>query len=112
MDEKFRESMYSACRQMGLQIVPKDTAARVLAFIGLQGGDERITACPRLKCEVQHIQELYHIKGGEVPDKDFCALLQEYTKELKDYTDSHNGEWPEWLNKLIEERYGFKPYSL
>lgn len=24
------------------------------------------------------------------------------TKELKDYTDNHDGEFPEWLNKLID----------
>jgi len=24
----------------------------------------------------------------------------------------HDGEWCPWLNKLIEERYGFKPYKL
>ena len=34
------------------------------------------------------------------------------TKEQKDYTDNHDGEFPEWLNKLIEERYGFTPYKL
>lgn len=110
--EKFRESMYAACRQVGLEIVPIDVAARVFAFIGLQGGDERVTACPRLYCEVRHIQELYHIQGCEVPDKDFVLLLQEYTKELQDYTNAHDGDWPTWLYELIENRYGFKPYKL
>lgn len=33
-------------------------------------------------------------------------------KELKDYTDKHDGEFPMWLNNLIEQRYGFKPYKL
>ena len=112
MDEKLRAAMYDACRQMGLQIVPMDVAARVMAFIGLQGGDERVCYSPRLTCEIQHIQKLYHIDGGEVPDVDFCLLMQEYTRELQDYTDKHNGEWPEWLNTLIQERYGFTPYTL
>lgn len=110
--EQTREAMYDACRQMGLMIVPFDTAARVMAFIGLQGGDERVTASPKLYCEIRHIQKQYHIEGGEIPDKDFCELLQEYTRELTDYTNKHDGEWPEWLNKMIEERYGFKPYKL
>ena len=74
--------------------------------------DERICLSPRMKCELEHLQELYHIQGGEVPDKDFVLLIQEYTKELKNYTDTHNGEWPAWLNTLIETRYGFKPYNL
>ena len=110
--EDFRKAMYAACRQMNLEIVPMDVGARVMAWVGLQGGDEHVSLCQRLKCELQHLQELYHIKGGEVPDKDFVLLIQEYTKELKDYTDTHDGEWPIWLNELIEERYGFKPYKL
>lgn len=110
--EDFRKAMYAACRQIGMAIVPKDIGARVMAWVGLAGGDERICYSPRLKCELEHLQELYHIQGGEVPDKDFVLLVQEYTKELTDYTDAHNGEFPEWLNTLIQERYGFKPYKL
>ena len=110
--EDFRRAMYAACRQMDLKIVPIDVGARVMAFIGLQGGDERTVMCPRLRTELEHLQELYHIKGGEVPDKNFVLLIQEYTEELKAYTDAHDGEWPEWLNNLIEQRYGFKPYKL
>lgn len=110
--EEFRKSMYAACRQMDMEIVPMDIGARVMAWVGLQGGDERVSLSPRLKCELEHLQELYHIKGGEIPDKDFVLLIQEYTNELKDYTDKHNGEWPMWLDTLIQERYGFKPYKL
>ena len=110
--EDFRKAMYAACRQMNMAIVPMDIGARVMAFVGLQGGDERTVLCPRLKCELEHLQELYHIKGGEIPDKDFVLLVQKYTKELKEYTDKNDGEWPTWLNELIEERYGFKPYKL
>ena len=110
--EEFRKAMYAACRQFEMEIVPMDIGARVMAWVGLQGGDERVSLSPRLKCELEHLQELYHIKGGEVPDKDFVLLIQEYTNELKDYTDKHNGEWPTWLDTLIQERYGFKPYKL
>lgn len=110
--ENFRKAMYSACRQMGMAIVPMDVGARVMAWVGLAGSDERICYSPRLKCELEHLQEVYHIQGGEVPNSDFVELIQQYTKELKDYTDNHDGEFPEWLNKLIEERYGFKPYKL
>lgn len=110
--ENFRKAMYSACRQMGMAIVPMDVGARVMAWVGLQGSDERVSVSPRLKCELEHLLEVYHIKGGEVPNSDFVKLIQQYTKELKDYTDNHDGEFPEWLNKLIEERYGFKPYKL
>lgn len=110
--EDFRKAMYAACRQMGMAIVPKDIGARVMAFVGLAGGDERICYSPRLRCELEHLQELYHIQGGEVPDEDFVLLIQKYTKELKDYTDTHNGKWSPWLYELIEERYGFKPYEL
>lgn len=110
--EVFRKAMYAACRQMDMAIVPMDVGARVMAWIYLQSGDERMVMCPRLKCEIEHLQELYHIKGGEVPNRDFVMLVQEYTKELMDYTDAHDGEFPEWLNTLIKERYGFKPYKL
>ncbi len=110
--ENFRKALYAACRQMGMAIVPMDIGARIMAWVGLQGGDERVSLSPRLKCELEHLQELYHIKGGETPDKDFVLLIQEYTNELKDYTDKHNGEWPTWLETIIHERYGFKPYKL
>lgn len=110
--ENFRKALYAACRQMGMAIVPMDIGARIMAWVGLQGGDERVSLSPRLKCELEHLQELYHIKGGETPDKDFVLLIQEYTNELKDYTDKHNGEWPTWLETIIQERYGFKPYKL
>lgn len=110
--EHFRQSLYAACRQFGMAIVPMDVGARVMAWVGLQGGDERVSLCPRLKCELEHLQKVYHVEGGEVPDKDFILLIQEYTKELKDHADSHGGEWPEWLNELIKERYGFLPYKL
>lgn len=110
--EDFRKAMYAACRQMDMAIVPMDVGARVMAWVGLQSGEERMVMSPRLKCELEHLQELYHIKGGETPDKDFMLLIQEYTKELTDYTDTHDGEFPEWLNTLIQERYGFKPYKL
>lgn len=39
--EDFRKAMYAACRQMDLEIVPIDTGARVMAFIGLQGRNIR-----------------------------------------------------------------------
>lgn len=110
--EDFRKAMYAACRQMSMAIVPMDIGARVMAFVGLQGGDERTVMSNRLRTELQHLQEVYHIQGGEVPDKDFVLLIQKYTKELKEYTDAHDGEWPDWLNKLIQDRYGFKPYEL
>ena len=110
--EDFRKAMYAACRQMGMAIVPMDIGARVMAWVYLAGADERICYSPRLKCELEHLQELYHIQGGDVPDSDFVERIQVYTKELQEYTDKHNGEWPAWLNKLIEERYGFKPYEL
>lgn len=110
--EDFRKSLYSACRQMGLHIVPMDVGARVMAFVGLQGGDERMVVCPRLRCELEHLQKVYRIEGGETPDVDFIHLVREYTRELMEYTDAHGGEWPAWLDELIQERYGFKPYRL
>ena len=59
--EDFRKAMYAACRQMNMAIVPKDIGARVMAYVGLQGGDERTVMCPRLRTELEHLQELYHI---------------------------------------------------
>lgn len=110
--EEFRKAVYDACRQMGMAIVPMDVGARVMAYVGLQSGEERMVMSPRLRTELEHLQELYHIKGGEKPDMEFVALIQQYILELTDYTNAHDGEFPEWLNTLIQERYGFKPYKL
>ena len=111
-NEKFRTAMYDACLQMGLAIVPEDIAAKILAVVYLQGGDERVTASPRLFCEIRHIQKKYHIEGGETPDRDFVTLLQGEIKRLETYTDTHDGEWPKDINDMMQERYNFKPYIL
>jgi len=110
--EQFRQDLYNACLLTDLPIISRDTAAKILAIVGLQGGDERIVLSPKCQCDLKYIQERFHIQGGETPDIVVVRLLKRYTKELKDYTDTHDGEWCPWLNKLIEERYGFKPYKL
>lgn len=43
-------------------------------------------------------------------------FVMERTNNRKDFYsnlfNARDGEWPQWLNTLIEERYGFKPYKL
>lgn len=92
-------------------VVNRDTAARILAVAYLQGGDERFTASQKLKDDLAYIQDTFDIHGGETMDaelhrrtKVYIRLCEDCIKELDD--------WPVWVYRLFEERYGFKPYKL
>ncbi len=110
--EQFRQDLYNDCLLADLPIISRDTAAKILAIVGLQGGDERIVLSPKCQCDLKYIQERFHIQGGETPDIVVARLMKRYTKELKEYTDAHNGEWTDWAYKLFQERYGFRLYNL
>lgn len=110
--EEFMQALYSTSLNAGLSIVSRDTAARILSVIGLQGGDERIALSNKCRCDLDFIRQRYHINGGEVPDILVVRLIKRYTKECQNYTKEHDGEWPQWVNDLFFERYGFKPYKL
>ena len=69
--------------------------------------------------DIHHIQQMYHVEGGESPDAELVELIQQYVKELEQYRDEHDNDKnesgavfqnkaPEWAHKLFKEKYGIK----
>lgn len=98
--------------------ISHDTAARILAVVYVHGNNEALVYNKKFLSEVEHIQKMYHVKGGESPDAELVELIQQYVKELEQYRDGHSnnptGEVvfrnhaPEWAHKLFTERFGIK----
>ena len=102
MDKKFYMQMLSAATSIGLPIIGRHTAAKILFLMYRYGGDqERLVYSPKFVAEIDYIKKTYNIDGGEIPDSE----LAEYLRKL----DSENtDEIPQWANDLCKERYGFK----
>lgn len=117
MDE-FMRATYMTALSAGLDIVPLDTAARVMAILCVWGNNENFVYSPKFNAEREYIQKRYHLEGGESPDIEFANTLRFYIKELEDYRDYHPVDWangghstdcaPKWANDILMKRYGFK----
>ena len=66
--EEFRKALYQTCLKADIPILSRDTAAKILAVVYLQGGDERIVLSPKIKDEIEYIQDRFDIHGGETMD--------------------------------------------
>lgn len=110
--DEFMQATYDTCLSAGLDIVPFDTAARVMAILYVWGNNEGFTMSNKFKCERVFIQKKYRLNGGEIPDIEFMIAVREYIEELEAYAWVHpEGRTPKWAKELIEKRYGFKLYS-
>ena len=54
--EEFSKAMYLTCLQADIPILSRDTAAKILAVVYIQGGDERMVLSPKLKADCDYIQ--------------------------------------------------------
>lgn len=107
--DEFMQATYDTCLNAGLDIVPFDTAARVMAILYAWGNNEGFTMSNKFKCERVYIQKKYGLNGGEMPDKDFVIAIKGYIKELEEYAEKHpEDRCPKWAVELINKRYGFK----
>lgn len=111
----FDETLYKAILRTGdacgISIMPLRKAARLMAIIYVWGGgDEQFTGSPKLKADVEYIQEKYQLYGGGVPPVDFVLALQADVLALEDYIEKHRGEnsqCPEWAKEFMKEYYNF-----
>lgn len=108
--EEFRKALYRTCLNADIPILSRDTAAKILAVVYLQGGDERIVLSPKCKADVDYIQDRFDIHGGEAMDAELHRRTKVYVRELEDYIRANN-DWPQWVYDFIQERYGFKLYK-
>ena len=114
-----REQWLRSFQQVGIKPIRTDTAARILAILYVHGGtSENFTHNRNLIEDAKYLQDEYHIHGTGIVDADFAELLKKYVKELEDYEKEHSKgavgleeicrvKCPQWLNKLLKERYGF-----
>lgn len=103
---------------IGTPAIGRDTAARILAVTYVHGNNEALVYNDKYLQDIYHIQQMYHVEGGESPDAELVELIQQYVKELEQYRDDHaNGPTgeavfrnhaPEWAHKLFMDRFGIK----
>lgn len=107
---EFYKAMLSTASQIGLPVIGKWTAAKILFVVYAYGGSrEEFSLSPKFKADIEYIQRTYHIDGGETPDAEVVA----YIKQLKADNptdiagDANTGKIPDWANDLCKQRYGF-----
>lgn len=109
MDEKFMQATYDTALAAGLEIIPIDTAARIMAVLYVHGNNEFMCHSTKFKVETNYIQKRFHIEGRESPDIEIVKLIQQYITELELYDKRNPDErYPEWAKELFKKRYGFK----
>lgn len=109
MNNLYQQMMYAAS-QVGLNVIGKWTAARILFIVYAYGGSrEQFSLSPKFLTDIDYIQKAYNFEGGETPDVEVC----QYIKQLKEENptdiagDTNTGEIPDWADKFCKERYGF-----
>lgn len=100
----FRKQWNDTCKAAGLVSIGKDTAAKLLAIVYVLGGErEAFTHNEKLKADIEYIQEVYGIKGGETPNHTVSKMVKWYVDEIEQCDT-----FPEWVTKLMKENYGIK----
>lgn len=93
-------------RAAGLPAISTDTSARILAVVHSLGNNENMVLCPKLRADLDYMQNVFGIQGGETPSLEIVSPLKEYINELEAATDV-----PKWADKLFQDRYGIKLYK-
>lgn len=92
--------------QIGFPAISTDTSARILATVHSLGNNERMVLCPKLRADLEYLQKVYGIDGGETPKAEIIRPLKQYISELETCEAV-----PHWAEKLFMERYGIKIYK-
>jgi hypothetical protein len=104
---------------IGMPAISRDTAARILAVTYVNGNNEAFVYNEKYLHDIHHIQQMYHVDGGESPNAELVVLIQQYVNELEAYRDQHandpnecgavfQNKAPEWAQKLFKDKYGIK----
>lgn len=103
-NEKLYMGMLNDALAVGLPIISRDTAARIMAITYVYGGgNETLVLSPKFQCDCKYIQKRFGIQGGEIPDAEFASTLRSYVKELE-----NSKVCPQWVHDLMKRRYNIK----
>lgn len=110
-DEKFYMATLRTADAVGMSIIPLWKAARLMAIIYVWGGgDEGFTHCPKLKCDIDYLQEKYQLYGTGIPPAEFAIALQKEVRDLEEYARNHTneqGQCPQYAKDFMKDNYGF-----
>lgn len=93
-------------RQLGLPAISVDTSAKVLAAVHSLGNNEQMVLSPQLRADLEYMQKVFGIDGGETPKPEIIEPLKHYIDEIE-----NSDTVPGWAEKLFKERYGIKIYK-
>jgi len=96
------EKMLLAFEGLGVKAISRPTAAIILATVYMMN-DEQFVFSRKCRTELQHIQRVYHIEGGETPDQELSKLVREHIVDCERRNDI-----PAGARELFKERYGLK----
>lgn len=100
-------AMLRTCQQVpGMSQWPPQRAARLMAILQVWGNNEGFVYSPKFNCDREFIQEIYHLQGGEVPDRAFTAHLRAWIATYEDL-DEHSPLFRD-AREWIQQKYGFK----
>lgn len=100
-----RQQWNEACLKIGIPALTLHTCARIAAILMHYGNNEAMVLSPHFRADCDYIQQRYHVQGGESPDIEFVAELQEVNRELEG-----QAEPPQWAKTLMKEMYNIEIY--
>ena len=115
------EQWLDSCHEAGLPALSKDTCARLLAIVGVIGGNNEVfTHNTKLVAEWKYAQKRFNIQGGEIPNAEGVELIKKYYHELEDYYSNaprnEKSESPysvihlKWVADFMKQRYGIERF--
>lgn len=107
-DKKFYMATLRTAHMAGMEVIPKDKAAKLMAILMHFGNNECLTLSPKFQCDCEYIQEVYHLRGGEVPDDmEFNQALKDYDTIYKEVKSEDDYVFQD-AAKMVREMYGVK----
>lgn len=105
----FYKALLATARSAGLPIIGKYTAAKILFIVYAYGGSrEEFSLSSKFKADMEYIQKEYEFEGGETPDAEVTAYIQQLQAENPtDVAAIRTGDTPQWAEDFCKQRYGF-----
>lgn len=117
--ETLKDLWNKTCISANIPAISMDTCARILAVVYVHGNNESFVCNKSFLSDLQYVKERFRLKGGEIPDADFCELVKKYVAKLESYIEDHKSDnsdnsaifkshIPNWAIELFSDRYKIK----